>query len=93
LIVTVALVVLNSCYSKHQSDAILPRVGAVVGTTDRVSDEAARRFSVMLYQQIFAGNTIGAAFRDACDTVGLHGLPDVFHAGGALDLVLVPRRR
>lgn len=87
----VALVVLNSCYSKHQSDAILPMVGAVVGTTDSVNDEAARRFSVMLYQQIFAGSTIRAAFRDACDTVGLHGLPDVFHASGALDRVLVPR--
>jgi hypothetical protein len=87
----VALVVLNSCYSKHQSDAILPMVGAVVGTTDRVNDEAARRFSVMLYQQIFAGSTIRAAFRDACDTVGLHGLADVFHASGALDRVLVPR--
>jgi hypothetical protein len=46
----------------------------------------------MLYQQTFAGHTIGAAFKDACDTVGLHGLPDVFHARGALDLGLVPRR-
>jgi hypothetical protein len=47
----------------------------------------------MLYQQLFTGSTIEAAFKDARDTVGLHGLPDVFHADGALDLVLVPRRR
>jgi hypothetical protein len=89
----VALVVMNSCYSQHQSDAILPMVSAVVGTTAPVNDEAARQFSLMLYQQIFAGETIGWAFKDACNAVDLHGLPDVFHARGALDLVLAPRRR
>jgi hypothetical protein len=89
----VALVVLNSCYSSHQCDAILPVVGAVVGTTDRVNDEAARQFSDMFYQQVLAGKKIGEAFKDARDNLGLNGYSDQFHARGKLHQVLVPRRR
>ncbi|HEU4734694.1 MAG TPA: CHAT domain-containing protein [Kofleriaceae bacterium] len=88
----VRLVVMNACFSKHQCVAILPMVGAVVGTTDVVNDEAARRFSVMFYQQVFAGSTLKAAFTDARSTVDLRGLPDVFHADGALEQVLAGPR-
>src|SRR5207245_2509466 len=42
----VELVVLNACYSKSQADTIKGAVKTVVGTTDAVGDEAARRFTV-----------------------------------------------
>jgi hypothetical protein len=35
------------------------------------------------------GLFIQEAFRDGGDAVALHGLSDVFHIGGALDLTLV----
>jgi CHAT domain len=42
----VELVVLNACYSKGQAETIHGAVKTVVGTTDAVGDEAARRFTV-----------------------------------------------
>lgn len=85
----VELVVLNSCYSKHQADPILAAVKAVVGTTDAVDDEAALRFTSAFYRSLGDGYTVREAFRDATDAVALHGLPDVFHCDGDMDLVLV----
>jgi CHAT domain-containing protein len=85
----VEVVVLNACYSKSQADSVRPAVRAVVGTTDAVDDEAARRFTVAFYRSLGSGLSIREAFRDGTDAVALHGLPDVFHADGDLDLVLV----
>jgi len=85
----VELVVLNSCYSKHQADAIKGAVGAVVGTTDAVSDEAARRFTVAFYRALGDGLSVKEAYRDGGDAVQLHGLTDVFHCDGDLNLRLV----
>ena len=85
----VDLVFLNSCYSKHQADAIRSAVKTVVGTTGAVNDVAARRFTVAFYRSLGEGLSVRDAFRDAKDAVVLHGLTDVFHCGGDLDLVLV----
>jgi hypothetical protein len=85
----VDLVVLNACYSKDQADAVLGAVNTVIGTTDAVEDEAARRFTVAFYRSLGDGLPVREAFRDGGDAVALHGLNDVFHGGGDLDLVLV----
>lgn len=85
----VDIVVLNACYSKHQARPILSAVKAVVGTTDAVEDEAARRFTAAFYRSLGNGLSVREAFRDGTDAVLLHGLPDVFHSDGDLDLVLV----
>lgn len=61
----------------------------MVGTTDAVSDEAARRFTVAFYRSLGDGLSVREAFRDGGDAVALHGLIDVFHSGGDLDLTLV----
>lgn len=87
----VQLVVLNACYSRHQADAILSAAEAVVGTTDAVGDEAARRFTVAFYRSLGDGLSIRDAFRDGCDAVALHGLSDVFYSAGKLSLRLVGR--
>ncbi|MEN9668056.1 MAG: hypothetical protein RLZZ326_4419, partial [Planctomycetota bacterium] len=83
------LVVLNACYSKGQADTIQGAVKTVVGTTDAVGDEAARRFTVAFYRSLGDGLSVREAFRDGGDAVALHGLVDVFHCGGDLDLVMV----
>lgn len=85
----VELVVLNSCFSKHQADAIKGAVRAVVGTTDAVDDEAARRFTIAFYRALGEGLSVKDAFRDGGDAVQLHGLTDVFHSDGDLNLKLV----
>ena len=61
----------------------------VVGTTDAVGDEAARRFTVAFYRSLGNGLSVREAFRDGSDAVALHGLVDVFNSGGNLELVLV----
>lgn len=88
----VDLVVLNACYSKHQADPILSAVKTIVGTTDAVEDEAARRFTAAFYRSLGNGLSVREAFRDGTDAVVLHGLTDVFHSDGDLDLVLVTDR-
>ena len=88
----VDLVVLNACYSKHQADSIRSAVKAVVGTTDAVEDEAARRFTAAFYRSLGNALSIREAFRDGTDAVVLQGLMDVFHSDGDLDLVLVTDR-
>ena len=85
----VDLVVLNACYSRGQADTIQGAVRTVVGTTDAVGDEAARRFSVAFYRSLGNGLSVREAFRDGRDAVALHGLIDVFHSEGELDLMLV----
>jgi len=85
----VDLIVLNACYSDIQAKIIIGAVKTVVGTTDVVSDEAARRFSVAFYRSLGDGLSIREAFRDGGDAVALHGLNDVFHSSGELDLALV----
>jgi hypothetical protein len=74
---------------KGQADSIRRAVEAVVGTTGAVEDEAARRFTAAFYRSIGNGLSVREAFRDGTDAVVLHGLSDVFHADGNLDLVLV----
>lgn len=88
----VRLVVLNSCFSKSVATTILGAVRTVIGTTDRVGDEAARRFTVAFYRSLGEGLSIRQAFRDGGDAVALHGLSDVFHGDGALDDIMLDDR-
>ncbi len=85
----VELVVLNSCFSEHQAHAIQGAVKTVVGTTDSVDDEAARRFTVAFYRALGDGLSVKEAFRDGGDAVELHGLTDVFHSDGDMHLKMV----
>jgi hypothetical protein len=84
----VEMVVLNACYSESQAVAVRSAVKVVVGTTDAVEDEAARRFTVAFYRSVGNGLSIGEAYRDGTDAVALHGLTDVFHAYGNMDFAL-----
>jgi CHAT domain-containing protein len=83
------LVILNSCVSGDQAKQISTVVPAVVGTSDLVGDEAARRFSISFYRGLGNGLKISEAFRDGGDSVTLHGLSDVFVDYGNLEIALV----
>lgn len=88
----IALLVLNSCYSRGQAMAAASVVGAVVGTTDAVEDEAARRFTIAFYRTLGNGGSIRNAFKDGRDSVAMYGLrDDVFHCGGDLEMRLLPK--
>ena len=79
------LVVLNSCFTQAQAHTIQDAVKTVVGTTELVSDEAARKFTVMFYKSLGNGLPISEAFRDARDAVVLNKLKDVFQHSGNLN--------
>ncbi len=83
----VGLLVLNACYTKAQADYVAGVVEAVVGTTETVGDEAARRFTVAFYRGLGDGLSIKEAFRDGGDAVALHGLDDVFWSSGDMDRI------
>lgn len=85
----VKLLVLNACFSDHQAQALSGAVRTVVGTTDTVGDEAARRFSVAFYRALADGHSIADAFRDGGDAIDLHDLEDVYRLVGEADTVMV----
>jgi hypothetical protein len=89
----IKLVVLNSCFSDLQAEALAATVPALVGTTAAVGDEAARRFSTAFYRTIGNGHAVGEAFRDGRDAVVMYNLGDVFRMRGDADLVLFGQSR
>lgn len=87
----VALIVLNACFSDNQAALLKAVVPAVVGTTDALDDEAARRFCTAFYRTLGDGHSLKEAFRDGGDAVALHQLEDVYLAYGNLDETLCGR--
>lgn len=85
----VEVVVFNSCFSREQADAVGEVVRAVVGTTNALNDEAARRFSSAFYHTLCDGHSLSEAFRDGGDSVALHDLEDGFMFRGDPDFRLV----
>ncbi len=72
----VQLVVLNACYSASQANALLGAVGAVVGTSGTLADQATPRFSGAFYRALARGGTVGEAMQDGVAAVGVHLPPD-----------------
>jgi hypothetical protein len=88
----VKLIVLNSCYSEAQAEAIAATGAIVLGTTDAVYDEAAKRFSAAFYRAIASGMSVKDAFRDGGTAVDLYDFPDVYKIIGNADVVLLADR-
>jgi hypothetical protein len=86
----VQLVILNSCYSGEQAEAIARSVRTVIGTPIALDDEAAHRFSKAFYRSLGRGHTIRSALKDGRDTVGLYDLDDEFVCHGDLDYGFPP---
>src|ERR1035438_4110270 len=85
----VQMVVLNACFSMAQAEPLSSSVQTIIGTTEEVGDEAARRFSVAFYRTLGDGYAVAEAFRDRGDSIALHNLKDVYKVIGRTDGHLV----
>lgn len=95
----IRLVVLNACHSEPQAQAIADAVGCAIGTPSKITDQDAISFSASFYSSIAFGQSVQAAFDQACATLKMNACPDgeipklVVRPGvDASKLVLKPRR-
>jgi hypothetical protein len=80
-------VLLNSCYSKIQADAISEHIDYVIGMNQAIGDNAAIAFAIGFYQALGAGRTIESAYKLGCVQIRLQGIPE------HLTPVLIQRRK
>lgn len=86
---SVRLAVFNVCLSHGYAAHLAKNVDVVVVTKDNVSDEAAKQFTHSFYRTIAEGFSVGEAFKDATDSIGLYNLEDVFELIGDEELILL----
>lgn len=67
-------VVLNSCYSKAQAEAIAAHIPYVIGTQKAIGDRAAIEFAVGFYDGLGAGRPIEFAFKLGRSAIEMEGL-------------------
>jgi len=69
-------VLLNSCYSAEQAEAIAEHIDCVIGMTDKINDRAATAFAASFYQAIGFGRDIQTAFNLGCIQVDMENLDE-----------------
>jgi hypothetical protein len=69
-------VVLNSCHSEHQAEAISHHVPYVVGMKRGIGDQAAINFAIGFYRALGAGHSIDFAYQVGRSAIELEALPD-----------------
>ena len=69
-------VVLNSCYSEVQANAIAENIDFVVGMNSAIGDGAAIKFAVGFYDELGAGWSYEDAYNGGCDAIALQGIPE-----------------
>jgi hypothetical protein len=67
-------VILNSCYSKEQAEAIVSHIHYVIGMNTSIKDESAIAMSVGFFDGVGAGESIPDAFDLAVNAIELKGL-------------------
>lgn len=72
---TLKCVVLNACHSDEQAEAIIQQIDYVIGMRSSIRDDAAEKFSMALYDAVFAGADFRLAFDIASTSIDLHNLP------------------
>jgi hypothetical protein len=94
----IRVVVLNACHSRPQAEAIAQAIGCAIGTPTGISDAAAITFSAAFYSSIAYGQSVYAAFTQACATLRMKGFakeedPQLVVRPGldASTIVLVPK--
>lgn len=70
------VVVLNACHSQPQAEAIADAVGCAIGTPSVISDQHAITFSAAFYSSVAFGESVRAAFDQACATLKMNACPD-----------------
>jgi hypothetical protein len=61
----IRVVVLSSCFSLPQAEAVAAAVGCAIGTRGEISDEAAITFNAAFYRAIAFGQSLQAAYEQA----------------------------
>ncbi|MCP4702844.1 MAG: CHAT domain-containing protein [Gammaproteobacteria bacterium] len=79
-------VVLNTCYSKVQAEAIARHIPHVAGMSHAIGDQAAMVFSTAFYDALGAGEKVPFAYEYACSAIQLEGISE------HLIPVLIPKR-
>jgi len=74
---SVKVVVLSSCYSASQADALLAHVDCVVGMSGAILDDAARNFAIGFYGGCGDQESVAAAFKQGCAAISLGGVGDL----------------
>ena len=69
----VECVVLNTCYSKAQAEAIYGHINCVIGMNQPISDTAAINFSTGFYNAVFSGESYDYAFNIGLSLMQLEG--------------------
>ncbi|BAZ66024.1 hypothetical protein NIES4106_07700 [Fischerella sp. NIES-4106] len=69
-------VVLNSCYSEVQADAIAQHVNYVICMKKAIGDKAAIEFAVGFYDALGAGKSVEFAYKFACAAIRLAGIQE-----------------
>ncbi|NJM49193.1 MAG: CHAT domain-containing protein, partial [Alkalinema sp. RU_4_3] len=72
----VECVVLNACYSEEQARAIAQHIPYVIGMSQAVGDQAARKFAVGFYDALGAGRSIPVAYEFGCSSISMAGIPE-----------------
>lgn len=72
----VECVLLNACYSEVQAEAIARHIPYVIGMNRAVGDTAARVFAVGFYDALGAGRDIEFAYKFACNSILMAGIPE-----------------
>jgi len=67
-------VILNSCYSEKQADAISLHIPHVIGMSSAIGDKAAIKFAIGFYDAIGSGRSIDFAHKIGCSAIELDGL-------------------
>ncbi|MBD2342136.1 GUN4 domain-containing protein [Calothrix sp. FACHB-156] len=69
----VECVVLNSCYSEMQTEAITQHINYVIGMRKAIGDKSAIEFAVGFYDALGAGRSVEFAYKFGCAAIGLSG--------------------
>ncbi|MBW4541064.1 MAG: AAA-like domain-containing protein [Myxacorys chilensis ATA2-1-KO14] len=72
----VECVVLNACYSEEQANAIAQHISYVIGMSQAVGDQAARKFAVGFYDALGAGKSIPVAYEFGCASISMAGISE-----------------
>lgn len=69
-------VLLNSCYSARQAEAINRHIPYVIGMSKEIGDQAAIEFAVGFFDGLGAGRSFEDAFRLGCNAIHLQGISE-----------------
>jgi CHAT domain len=72
----VECVILNSCFSQVQAEAIAEYIPYVVGMNQAIGDKAAIEFAVGFYDALGAGRSVEFAYELGCSAIRLAGIAE-----------------